>query len=296
MNTEYYYIGIDGGGTHCRARLEDASGKLISTGLSGSANVMRSLAISQSSIVEAIEDALSHTPLTIEFNQLCVSAGLAGANVPSAHKAIVQWAHPFHQFSVISDLHAACIGAHQGNDGAVIICGTGSSGTRYSNGKFEDVGGHGFLVGDMASGAWLGLQAVQHVLQVLDGLLPMDSLTTAIKAQLGVENAISLVQRISEYRPKHYASLAPIVVDQEEAGDLTSSAILSQATAYLQSLAERLLADNDCNLAMIGGLSDVYFPRFTDSLQSRVSRCASNPEQGAILYFKQTHRIQENQK
>lgn len=296
MNTDYYYIGIDGGGTHCRARLEDASGQLLSTGLSGSANVMRSLAISQSSIIEAVEDALSNTNRQIRLDQLCVSAGLAGANVPSAHKAITQWQHPFHAFSVISDLHAACMGAHQGQEGAVIICGTGSSGTRFSTGEFEDFGGHGFLIGDMASGAWLGLQAIQHTLQVLDGILPLDTLTVAVKDHLNVDDAISLVQIISDYRPKHFAALAPIVINQVQTGDPKANAILNQAIAYLQALAERLLEGNHYHLAMIGGLADIYLPRLPESLQSRIRPCISSPEQGAILFFKQSQRIQENQK
>lgn len=287
MNEQTFYIGIDGGGTNCRARLEDASGKLLAVGNSGSANVMRSVRTAQTSIVEACEQALEAAPVKCALNQIVVGAGLAGANVPSALASIKSWAHPFASLSVISDLHGACLGAHGGEDGAVIIAGTGSSGTRFLNGKFNDVGGHGFIVGDVASGAWLGLSAVQHTLQVLDGIYPPDELTRAVCAHLSASVPLDLVQIVAGFKAKDYAAIAPVVVALQQQGEAYAQQLFARAVDYLERLADKLLADTRIPLCLIGGLSAIYQPHFSPRVQEHIVCCKHNPEQGAIYYVKQ---------
>lgn len=300
MNTDNYYIGIDGGGTHCRARLEDANGNLLGIGLSGSANVMRDLNTAKESIVsacqQACQEALTNAKLAVPLNQLVVGAGLAGANVPSAHIAISNWHHPFKGFSVVSDLHAACLGAHEGDAGAVIICGTGSSGTRYLDGKFEDFGGHGFFIGDIASGAWLGLNAVQHTLKVLDGLYPSNGLSQAVCHQLECFDVMSMVQEVEDYMPKDYARLAPVVVNQVYHNQPDASEIFDIGCRYLQRLASQLLAGHEHHLALIGGLSEIFAPHFSAEVQARIVPCRYSPEQGAIFHVQQAYGIQETGK
>ncbi len=44
----------------------------------------------------------------------------------------------------MTDAHAACIGAHNGADGAIIIIGTGVVGYQTQNGEGVQVGGWGF--------------------------------------------------------------------------------------------------------------------------------------------------------
>lgn len=293
MNKEMFYMGIDGGGTRCRARLESSEGKLLGEGLSGSANVMRSNATARTSILDACERAIAAAGREIAKDQIWVGAGLAGANVPSALNTIKQWRHPFAGFEVISDLHAACIGAHSGDDGAVIICGTGSSGTRYENDTFTDIGGHGFMVGDIASGAWLGLQAIQHTLQVLDGIRTKDNLSQAVVSHIGSKTAIELVQECDDFMPKDYASLAPIVVSLVAEAGSHAEAIMAQATTYLQQLADRLVKGTSLPLGLIGGLSHVYRPYFAAHTQRQLVACTHSPEKGAIHFVKQQLQHEE---
>ena len=46
-----YYVGIDGGGTSCRARIRDQHGQLIGEGKSGSANILLGVDLAMSSII-----------------------------------------------------------------------------------------------------------------------------------------------------------------------------------------------------------------------------------------------------
>ena len=288
-----YYIGIDGGGTHCRVRLETDSGELVATGKSGPANVMRDVELAISSTLEAVNQAIHKTNLNIELSQCVVGAGLAGANISSAAKTYCSWKHPFKSLTLISDLRAACFGAHNGNDGAIIIIGTGSSATYCSQGQYTDMGGHGFPIGDSGSGAWIGLQAVQHCLRSLDGLSPRDKLTDAVLSHFHVTTALELVTVCADLIPKDYAavvkSLLPILNQNCESLD----SIFATGGQYIQAMAHKLLEENALPLVLLGGLANVYKPMMDASIQSRICEAILSPEQGALNFAKDKFVTQE---
>jgi glucosamine kinase len=65
--------------------------------------------------------------------------------------------------------------------------------------------------------------------------------------------------------------------------------IFNEGGEYLESMAQRLLGDNTYNLALIGGLSNVYVPYFSKKIRTRLQACELSPEQGAIKYAKAIH-------
>lgn len=284
MSSHRYFIGIDGGGTRCRARLEDAHGNLLGRGESGPANVMQDHSVAMASVLDACTQAVAASKGDIALTDICVGAGLAGANIPEACDIAMAWQHPFGDFYVLSDLHAACLGAHNGQSGAMIVCGTGSSATRYQNGSFTDVGGHGFLLGDMASGAWLGHKAVEHTLLTMDGLEPEDEVSKLISKQLGVNSDIALVQRVSRFSASDYATLAPSLAALSDNNDPIAVEFFNEGGAYLQRVAAHLIGETALPLCLTGGLAVRYQPYFCASLQARIRPSQFTPEQGAILY------------
>ncbi|CAB9494928.1 BadF/BadG/BcrA/BcrD ATPase family protein [Alteromonas macleodii] len=298
MNSDLYFIGIDGGGTKCRVILQDKNGTQIGEGISGPANIMRDAELAKTSILDGVEKAIESantslasqnsearlTPITL--SQCVVAAGLAGANISTAKARFETWAHPFHSLHILSDLHAACVGAHNGKPCAVIIVGTGSAGTVFNEGKFTDLGGHGFPVGDFASGAWLGLKAIQHTLLCIDNIRSKDDLAKTVCAELGTTNADSIVAKCAGFNTHHYASLVPCMLPLLNEGNSQVTCIFKEGAEYLESMAQRLLGDNTYNLALIGGLSNVYVPYFSEKIRTRLQACELSPEQGAIKYAK----------
>tara|TARA_Y100000296_G_scaffold50618_1_gene58029 strand:- start:1035 stop:1949 length:915 start_codon:yes stop_codon:yes gene_type:complete len=301
MNSNLYFIGIDGGGTKCRVILQDKSGTQIGEGISGPANIMRDPELAKTSILDGVAKAIdsanallasqnSDAPVTpITLSQCVVAAGLAGANISTAKARFETWAHPFHSLHILSDLHAACVGAHNGKPGAVIIVGTGSAGTVFNEGKFTDLGGHGFPVGDFASGAWLGLKAVQHTLLCIDNIRSPDDLSKKICAELGTSNADDIVAKCAGFNTHHYASLVPCMLPLLNEGISQVTRIFKEGAEYLEIMAERLLGDNGHNLALIGGLRDVYVPYFSERIRARLQACELSPEQGAIKYARASY-------
>jgi len=119
-----YVVGIDGGGTRCRALLQDIDGNTLGEGAAGPANIMTNPEQAMGSVIDATLDAIESAALPITCEEVLLAAGLAGANIPQAKQSFLELDNPFADTVVISDLHAACLGAHDNQSGALIICGT----------------------------------------------------------------------------------------------------------------------------------------------------------------------------
>jgi len=157
------FIGVDGGGTKCKVRIEDAEGNLLGQARGGPAQIRISVDQAWQSILAAINEALKSTGISLVDKNYRFHAGfaLAGTEVKEAVDDFLSRPHPFTNISLKSDAYAACLGAHGGKDGAIINIGTGVIGMRISGDEVIQVGGWGFPHGDEGGGAWLGLEAVR---------------------------------------------------------------------------------------------------------------------------------------
>jgi len=277
-------VGIDGGGSKCIARLETPEGTYLGSGLSGPANPLYGLERAQNSIVTSVAYALEDAGLDQDqFPNIIAGVALAGVNLPSLYDLIMAWDHPFKSMYLTTDLHAACLGAHQGQDGAVIVVGTGSCGYLSMADEQLMLGAHGFLLGDMGSGAWIGLEAVKALLLADDDLGPKTCLTTLVCEKLG-RKPLGLIEELSKASSNDFARLAPLVFAAVEQGDVVATDIICRGAAYIESIAHKLLAKNPPRLSMIGGISPLLFDWFSEDLRDKISPPLDQPEQGA-LYF-----------
>jgi glucosamine kinase len=122
-----FFLGIDGGGTKCKARLEDAHGNLLAEAIVGPANAARNLTSSVKAVLQASEKAIAKSNINgLSLTQIHAGIGLAGINLPHVKQAFLKQSLPFSSWHITTDLHIACLGAHLGQDGAIVIVGTGS--------------------------------------------------------------------------------------------------------------------------------------------------------------------------
>ena len=291
---QHYYLGIDGGGSKCRAVLVSEDMQVLGEGVAGPGNPVRGMEIATASIIDATKQALLCAGLPEKtMADLAVGAGLAGVNVPQYYALFREWQHPFASFQLTSDLHIACLGAHQGEDGGVIIIGTGSCGLVQVNEQIVEVGGHGFPYGDNGSGAWYGLQVVQHVLLSLDGLAEPTLLTPALCKASRCRNQLDLIQHFMHVTPTVYARYAPLVFDAADEGDAIAQAIIHQGAGYINSIARRLLALKPPSIALIGGLAYKVQPYLDADIRAMLTEAKAAPEWGAICYAQQLNEQQD---
>ncbi|MGS2719305.1 BadF/BadG/BcrA/BcrD ATPase family protein [Paraglaciecola aestuariivivens] len=282
-NPPTLYAGIDGGGTKCSAMLFDHQGQVLGRGRAGAANVARDLPTSLISIVDCIKQALEDAKLPADLiSQVKVGAGLAGACVPEVKSKLQAWAHPFTEFKVESDLTTACLGAHAGQDGALLIVGTGSSAARYQNGQLTQLGGHGFLLGDKGSGAWLGRMAVSATLEALDGIIATTQLHKQVQESLGLNTTSAIVQRMINASPSDFATLAPLVLALAKQQQPSALALVAEAVAYLDKLCQQCLNHTDLSIVVMGGVAPLLIPEFSQATRERIVSPKGGPEWGAV--------------
>jgi len=187
-----------------------------------------------------------------------------------------------------TDLHTACIGAHKGEDGAVIITGTGSCGFSVVNGKSTILGGHGFSQGDKGSGSWMGLEAVKACLLDLDGLGPQTMMSQLMLKHFEVNDAMSIAEKMAGKPSSAYAQLARIVFSCADKGDLIASVIVRDGASYISDLARKLLEQNPPRLSMIGGLVEPLHKWLDEDISIIVKPPIQPPEMGAVYYAQQS--------
>ena len=282
-----YVVGIDGGGTRCRALLQDIDGNTLGEGAAGPANIMTNPEQAMGSVIDATLDAIESAALPITCEEVLLAAGLAGANIPQAKQSFLALDNPFADTVVISDLHAACLGAHENQSGALIICGTGSAATRYDKGVFTDKGGYGLQVGDDASGAWLGLSAIKHVLLSYDGVEPVSELKKRICEHLNLASPQQLVTLVANYNAADFGDIAPVVIQAYRDQCAAATSLIQRGANYLNQLGEALINQaSTLPLCLVGGLADVYTPLLSSSISSNLTAPLKSAEYGAISFAK----------
>jgi glucosamine kinase len=275
------FLGVDGGGTHCRARLCDSSGLVLGVGVAGPANVRLDLDESFRSVLDATGQCLADAGLTIGSRPIVACLALAGASEPSELEAARSYRHPFRQMIVTTDAHAACIGAHRGKDGGVVVVGTGTVGWGVLGGRHYRVGGWGFPVSDEGSGAWLGCEAVRRTLWAHDGRTPWTALLDDVFAKFQ-SDPHAIVRWMGTARPRDFARLAPLVLRRAEQSDPVGCELMRSAAGHVDTLAARLDALGVPRLALTGGLSSSLAPWLSPETRQRLVPAAADALAGAL--------------
>ena len=279
------FLGIDGGGSKCKAIVMNENDDILGTGISGPGNPLYGFEQATSSIVTSAKLALKDAGLEhVQLNELIAGVGLAGVNIPKVMEQMQAWQHPFKQMFLAHDLLIACLGAHHKHNGAVIISGTGSCGYSCIEGKDVILGGHGFPQGDQGSGAWFGLQATKHVLLSLEGFSEDTLMTELLQDKLSCKTITAIIECVAGKKATFFAQLANLVFDAAEQGDKVALGIVEEGAEYINALAKQLLVNKPSRLSMLGGLTPRLQKWLSQDIQSQLSEPLSSPEVGAVCF------------
>ena len=124
-----FWVGVDGGGTHTRARIRNNAGKLLGEGRAAGSNLELGIALAHGHVLAAIDQARIDAGLPRESEQrMGVGLALASAELADCYHAMLTMPFPFARVKLTSDAFGACLGAFDGQEGAILIAGTGSAG------------------------------------------------------------------------------------------------------------------------------------------------------------------------
>jgi len=274
-------LGLDAGGTRCRARIRDAEGRLIGEGEAGPANARRGSRVAMEAMVTAARAALAAGQLPADsLSRLVAAAGLAGVSQAQEMEKMRAEPHPFARLELATDFATACLGAHAGGDGGIVIVGTGSAAyARIGRAEFR-FGGWGFEVGDDGGGAPLGREVVRHALRAADGLAPRGSLAEEALAALGGDQDAA-VEWVGRAAPSDFGRLAPLVFAHANQ-DPEAARLRDECAGHVTSLVLRLAACGAERVALVGGLSSAIAPHLQASAQALLVEPAADATEGAL--------------
>ena len=277
------YLGIDGGGSGCRVRLCDGAGENLGQGEAGHANTLLGLPEVFGQITDAARQALGQAGLAGHMiKQLHAGAGLAGLSLARERQKLADFAHPFATFRAEADAYAACLGAHDGGDGGIVIAGTGSCGLAMVAGQVHTVGGWGLAISDQGSGAALGRAALRQALSEHDGMLPSSPLGRRIMDHFQ-HQAEAMFLWAEGATTGGYADFAPWVFDCAGAGDEGAAALLRQTAEDIAQLIEALSAKGAPGIALAGGLAEPIRPWLPERALPLLTAARHGPLHGALM-------------
>lgn len=251
------FIGIDGGATKTIARVETEAGNLLGIGKAGPANIRLDPLGAWVSIQQAIAAAAHPLSLADPQYQWHCGAGLAGTQVPEACDRFLSLEHPFPHIYLHSDGYTSCLGAHRGEDGAVIAIGTGVVAYQIEGERVTRVSGWGFPQGDEGSGAWLGLAAIRYTLQWWDGRRSETALIAQVFDHFHRDSEV-MIRWANAAQSQQFAELAPLVIAAAQGGDEGAIALLTEAGNEIGKIWQALVARQQKPLpcSLLGGLAE----------------------------------------
>ena len=304
-----YYLGVDGGGTNCRVRLTDESLKVLGEARGGPSN-LQILAgeLAYESILAGASAAFASAGLpesaqSEAFGCFC----MAGGRSVTDRKSFESRPWPFAKVKVYDDIDAAHAGALGGEEGAVIIAGTGSAALAIVNGQRHQCGGWGFHIGDQMSGAILGRELVRWAVEAYDGLVTGSPLTDAVIAELGGDNGAVMDWSFPksstpvEFRdaagnempvtvgraPKAYGDFSRLIFDYYEKGDPVANALIDLELRYVDNYVRWFKERGATRMAATGGVGERLYSLLVDRYGSFIVKPLGDNLSGAVILAKQ---------
>lgn len=287
------FIGVDGGGSQTKVRIEDSMGTVLGETVGGPANIRLSAATAWQSILMATQKILSQYDINLSDQKyrFHLGLGLAGCESQIARKEFLARPHAFTTLCLQSDAHIACLAAHAGKDGAIIIIGTGSVGYQIYQGKIIKVGGWGFPHSDEGSGAWMGMEAVRLTFQWLDKRIVESALLRDI-FQYFQADVVRFADWANHASSTEFAKLAPFVIQHAEQKDRCAIHLLQQAAHQIDIIANSLAQQSKpVPCCLLGGIATVIQPWLSSSLKARLAVAKFDPPQGAIHMLRDTVQL-----
>lgn len=266
-----YFLGLDGGGTGCRAVLADGHGSVVGRGQGGPANVNSDREGALAAISAAVAQALGDVPPV----RVSAVLGLAGAEVSGARDWLTPRL-PFGRARVVQDAVIATAGALGAQDGIVAAIGTGSVFSCQLGGRIRVIGGRGPVLGDEAAGGWLGRRLLADTLRAADGLADLTPLARATLDRLGGISGIitfAATARAADFG----AQVAHLLAADDDPLAVT---ILTEAEAQIAQYISLLRQGHGLPVAFTGGLGAVFAGRMAGRWPLIVAK--GSPLDGAL--------------
>ena len=204
-------IAIDAGGTKARFALYDENGVELKRLEHPSLHPLQIGYAQMAAALRVGVDAIRDNEM-VDF----ISFGLAGygqnQEIRTSIETAIHKKFPFERYCIQSDVDCALMAALKGQDGLMLIAGTGSIALASYQGQRHRVGGWGYWIGDEGSAFWIGKQVLGLFSKMADGRLKKTALYDCVMDSLVLDEPSDMIKILSDHpRPKEaIASLARV--------------------------------------------------------------------------------------
>jgi len=278
LNFSDFFLGVDGGQSSTKVLIGDASGRVIGRGTAGPCNHVSGDEARTKflrTIGECVSAARADAGLGADVRFRAACFGMSGG--PEDKAALLKEVVDADQWLVTHDGMIALSGALAGEDGIVVIAGTGSLVFGRKGSRTMRAGGWGYLFGDEGGAFWIAKQALRAALRYEEGWGSKTRLHAMFLAATGAKSANEALHLF--YTPAWHRSrgarLAAEVDLVAQSGDEAAAVILRQAGDVLAELVGAVRSklwepDGKVTASYIGGVfrSAAVLSRFTEALQA----------------------------
>jgi glucosamine kinase len=215
---------------------------------------------------------------------MAIGLGLAGFKEASDSARVAAAFPGFWRVRAANDAATACIGAHAGADGGLVIAGTGSAAIARVRAKQTIIGGRGFALGDDGSGAHIGLGALRSAMRAFDGLGPASALTDDILAEFDGD-PVAMMNWALEAKPGDFGAFAPRVLERAGAQDPVALEIVAVAARAIHALMRGVIALGAERVALVGGVGEAVRPYLEPDIAALLKPPLHDATDGAILFI-----------
>ena len=272
-----YVIGIDGGGTKTQGVAYDLDGKEIKKSLYGFGNLVNDKQQALENIKLAIGELVNE--LGIEGLK-GIYLGLAGCEVGNNREIIREYIKDKFSITpvVMNDAELALKALLKGEDGILVIAGTGSFTFGINNEVSGGCGGWGHLLGDEGGAYKISIRALERMIYEEDYGIEKSLLTKEILRKMNFKEVKDITAFVYSSTKDAIAKIASIVsVVAEEYNDKIAKDILVDEAIKLAKATERLynkLNFNGCKIAIVGGVikkSKIVRQTFENYLEKNIN-------------------------
>lgn len=249
-----YVMGVDGGGTKTESVAYDLDGNILGTSLTGFGNLVNDKNQALNNVISGIEELLNKFG---RDNLEGLYLGLAGSEVGDNAKIVRdEIKNKFEIDSIVmNDGDLALKALLKGEDGILVIAGTGSTSFGVNGDKQARCGGWGQLLGDEGSAYKISIEAYKQMIHENDFGLELSKLSKNILTKLGVETPDDIVGIIYSSTKDEIANIASLVSEAAEEGNEVAINILKTEAIAIAKAAERIfnkLEFEKCSIGLVG--------------------------------------------
>ena len=283
-----YYIGIDGGGTKTKFDLFDSDKNSIA---SITTPTIHPAQASFKEVVSVLNTAKEKLLANINDRDyvLKVGAGLGGYGINADYRKKLEgeFSTVFDEFKLYSDAYAAMLGALAGEDGILMIAGTGSIALAKVGDETFRCGGFGYRYGDEGSAYSIGKALISRALKEADGRLDK-SIVSDLVADYFDNIGINIIAT-SDFSRDKIAGLAAAASKYVENSESVRDIFLAAAkeiSLHIKAIGKNFESGKRIRLSYIGGVfRSGYILECIKEMNRGIELVAPiyPPEKGSIL-------------